>query len=630
MCGYSRLSFLVVLSLLVVTGCSDDGPPALGPTDSMPPTIAAVIPVDALHFDVTFSEPIRESRPNQWVSKFQLFEAVSAPGTGSLAAASPGDPLPISTAYLEPNQKTVSIVTALSMNGRPYNLTVVGVSDLHGNELARPLQALFTASNVPDTTPPQIVAQSPSPGAIDMPVNAGVRVKFSEPVEYAPGDITWTSQSGPVYVSRIDVGDPTEILLFGDAPLTHNELQHVAISGVNDMSGNSIVGANWSFRTTSDKVGPEVVSTSPYNSASNVNVNKSIVIACSKPLEFVSWSTEPHIDFDVEFANDTKTMTMYPYQPLLENQQYIITFYPGSIYDTHGNGNAKLQQTVFTTGRRLAGGSIAGTIMGDPGTASADPTGALIILYGNAAVTTVLADNTYSLPHLPDGTVQRVFAVFDTNRDNVYDTYNGDAWGTYGVDATKGDYDPDSVLIDNGSRAREINFGIVDPSVIAGNVDYRGAYAGTNHDVWAGLFHAPEYDAGRATPFWAESGGSDDYTFSFLLTDNPFPDGNYYVGAFIDMDGDGSYTPGVEPFGMYGGVSSPTLIHVANANDFRHIVIPLADPSTASQRNPATTTLRWPLHHMDRKIQSLMDTINAAAAKASRSSSHPLASSHVK
>jgi hypothetical protein len=198
------------------------------------------------------------------------------------------------------------------------------------------------------------------------------------------------------------------------------------------------------------------------------------------------------------------------------------------------------------------------------------------------------------------------------------------------VDATRGDYDSDSVLIDNGARVREINFAIVDPSAIFGNIDYRGAYAGTQHKVWAGLFHAPEYDAANAMPFSAESRGSDDYTFSFLLTDNPFPDGNYYVGGFVDMDDDGWYTPGLEPFGMYGGVSSPTLIHVDNGRDFPHIVVPVADPSTAPQRNPATTALRWPLHHMDRKIQSLMDAINAAAAKANRSSNQPSVSSHVK
>ena len=635
MLGYPRLSFLILVSLLLITACSDDSPSGTGGTpDTTPPAVESVTPVDALHFDVRFSEPIRDVNPYYFSNDFLLVEAPGASAAGSTAAALPGDTLRIAVATLKPDKRTVAIATASSMNGLTYSLSVTGISDLHGNQVVTPLQTLFTASNAPDTTPPQILQMTPRPGDVDVPVNAGVLITFSEPVKYTSNSISWTSRNEPIYLRQYDADlYLSRISLFPDSPLPHNEVQRIALSGLTDISGNPVADTNWSFRTTSDKIAPTMVSTSPYNLATNVNVNQNITISFSEPLRFISWSISPYPgEFTVDSSSEGKTFTIDPPDPLLENQQYTITFSPGSINDTAGNGNTTLQQTVFTTGAKLAGGSIAGTIMGDPGSASADPTSALVIAQGkaNTAVTTVIADNTYLLAHLPDGTMRQVFAIFDTNRDNQYYTFDGDAWGGYGLDMTMGDYSPDSVVVDNGSHVKGINFAIVDPSVIAGSIDYHGAFAGTNHNVWTGLFHASTFDPGNPNPVWAAVNGADDYSWRFVVGTNELTDGDYYVGGFIDINDDDSYTPGVEPTGMYGGLNSPTRLHIENGNDFLHIVIPMEDPASVSQRSSAAKSVRWPIHRPDRNLQSLMDTLDAAAAKINQPSRQTFAPPDVK
>ena len=57
------------------------------------------------------------------------------------------------------------------------------------------------------------------------------------------------------------------------------------------------------------------------------------------------------------------------------------------------------------------------------------------------------------------------------------------------------------------------------------------------------------------------------------------PDGNYYVGAFVDIDNDGLFEPGDgEPGAWYGGDTNPTVLNVSAVSSPSGIFIIIPAP----------------------------------------------------
>ena len=601
-----RFSLLAAFVLLVaMTACSDNGsgPP---PGDTTPPAIASVTPVDVTHFEVTFNEAVTKSSA-QDNNNYKLVEVVTAQTIDS-SAASPGDSLLAGAAVLLTDQRTVSITTWTPLNGLTYTLSVTGVADLHGNQIITAAKKLFIASNQPDTTPPYIVSQSPAPGATGIPIGTQIEIQFSEAI--LGGNAAWTSPSGPVGFYRLGRNNSTALLLDPSSLPGYDQTQTISLTGFEDQANNVMPDVEWSFHTTSvvDNTPPTVVSTVPANLATGVDVGTNIQITFSEPMSprIPGLYASPGFLTTPTWSDDGRTLTLDPSSDLSAGQQYTLTLAPNDVSDLNGNPMTNYFSWVFTTGDKLNDGSIAGTVTGDPGTPAADPAGAAVLLqtYTLFGATTVTANGTYLIEHVPDGSYP-VVAIMDTNGDHYYYPWWGDAIGGYGLDVFQGLYD--TVTISGGNHASGIDFSLYDVRAVKGRVSYDGAYASANWPVYVGLFDAESFDPNNLDSQFATQAHGYDLAWYVDSVDQGFPDGDYYVGAYVDVNNDG-YQAGVDPVGMYGGFDTPTVLHLVNGNDYLNITIPITDPVPAA--SPAqTATVHWRTPRPDPRIQQLFEMI---------------------
>jgi hypothetical protein len=283
------------------------------------------------------------------------------------------------------------------------------------------------------------------------------------------------------------------------------------------------------------------------------------------------------------------------------------------VEDLSGNGNTNFIIVRFSTGAALATGSFAGTITGDPESNTADdPTGAIVMAtvgdffedFVIGGSTTVAGNNTFDVRNLADNTYYAL-CIMDSNNDDELDPSTGDAIGAYGVDFLMGDTEPDSITITGGNRVTGINFQIYDVSAITGTLAYDGVYADETHFVGVGLFHTATFDPQNPVPDYATEAQWPDNSEWFFPTgiEFQFPDGPYYVGAFLDANDNFTYDPG-EPIGLYGGFP-PTAINVQNGSDRNNVVIPIEDqapPLTASRSVTWSTTKTRKLPWLDKLV----------------------------
>ncbi len=608
----SRSILPAAILALAVIGCSSDSTPTGGgggSTDTTPPSISSVTAVDAYHFDVTFNEDVRKDTA-EYPDHYLIVE-----GTTPLPAlAAPGDTVLVATASLGTDKRTVSITTQQGMSAVPYDLSVSGVADVSGNEIKTPVTTSFTGSGDPDLTPPQIVYRSPAPNATGVPVGSPVIFQFSEPVSYASvqSGVTWTVAGGGSAVP-FDLSSENSIsfALNPSTLMATNTLYTVTLTGVQDFAVNVMPTTSWSFRTTptADSTPPTLVSSTPADGATNVNVNTNLSLTFSEAVNQVTFDVlvVPDPGSGVAtWSNGGKTVTFDPDLPLATNQQYTLTILPGSVEDLAGNGIASIVTINFTTGAMLDTGRIRGTIAGDPASATAnDPTGALVgaadanplatdnfNLLGSAIVA---ANDTYDIQHLQDGTFH-IIAIMDSNGDGQLDPSTGDAIGLYGIDLGIGDLSPDSVTITGGNQVTGINFPLFDTSAVTGSVSYDGGYASGFYNAFVALFDTTAFDPGNVPDYGTTVSWPYNVEFRFDTFDNGLLDGTYYAAAYLDVNSNGVYDPNTDPAGIYGGVS-PIPIHLENGNDVLGITIVMVDPVVVGQASPGVA---WPVNRESR------------------------------
>ena len=609
------LAAVVVFAIAIAACSSDDNPAGGGTTDTTPPTVSNVAAVDESHIDVTFSEAVSKTSAEDtghYIISAVLFPA--APGAASAGGQS------VVAASLRTDKKTVTLTTGVPMGAVNYTLSVNGVADTHGNSITTTVDKPFTGSGDPDATAPEIVSRSPAPDATNVGIGTPVVVQFSEPVtdiSFNAG-ASWTSPGGPVSFNSQQ--DGTTFTLVPNSALANGTIYTVTLTGVKDLSDNTMADTHWDFTTTNvaDVTPPTLVSTVPANLATNVDVNANLSLTFSEAVN--------QIEFDVAltpdpgngvptWSNGGKTVTFDPDAALLDNQQYTLTIFPDGVRDLAANGFVGVKTVIFTTGSALTDGSIAGTITGDPGSGISDPTGATVIAPTSSPVnggdfdivssTIVAANNTYTLSHLPDGDYFP-FAIKDTNDDGNLDPSSGDAIGAYGIDFALGDQDPDSVIIVGGNHATGVSFPMIDPSAITGTVEYSGTYADGFYPVFIGLFDTTGFDPSDVPVVGTEAFYPGFVEWGFNTLDYvELVDDDYYVGAFMDVNDNGTFEQGVDPSGFYGGFPAPTALHISNGNDIAGIVITLTDPLTAN----SSASVAWPSTKHNAKFQRLCDVV---------------------
>jgi hypothetical protein len=574
--------------VLLAAGCSSsDSPTNNGTTDTTPPTIASAVAVDQSHVDVEFSEAVNKDSAER--SDHYLLVT-----TLRITAGAPAAEIEINSAVLDDDDRTVHLTTNSPMQNVSYDLYVVNVSDLRGNEIAQGASSTFTGSTEQDVTPPTIVDRSPAPGQTGVGVGEAVAVQFSEPMDYPTvvSAFSWTRSGGTVSY-EVETQDANVFLFRPTSPLLNATVYTVTIgSGAQDWAGNPLAATMWNFTTTAqvDNTPPTLVSSTPANNATNVNVVTSLVMTFSEPVDPTSLDNVllfPDVGEGVAtWSNGDRTITYDPYDDMMSNTQYSLLIIPGAVRDLAGNGNADPINIVWTTGSTLSTGGFAGTISGPNSAAATGPGGAIVVaVVGNpfetddfpiAGSAVVASNGSYTVQHLAAGSYFPI-SVLDTNDDGEVDPDYGDAFGAYGVDFASQTGEIDSVTVGN-SIVSGINFSLYDPSLIAGRISYVGdLYNSCCYPLYIGAFDTTGFDIDNlGDPDFSTQANWPDYPeYRLNEIDGELADGTYYVGAFLDADFNGSPNTG-DPMVFYGGVT-PAPVTVENGSDALHVDITLDD-----------------------------------------------------
>ena len=604
----SAFSASILVVMLALIACSDDGGGTSGGTpDTTPPAVTSVTPVDQYHIDVGFNENLGRVSAEDEDNYVIIEQTVVLTPRAQDWPESPGDTLQVLAASLNSDLRTVSLTTG-AMGVVPYNMSVVGVADASGNAVTNAPVASFTGTADPDVTGPEIVYRSPAPNATGAGIGQPLVVQFSEPVQYnsVNSSLAWVSDGGQGVGTQATTDDLVRFTFSPNDPLENGVLYWVTFSFVEDFAGNTMPVTTWSYTTTSvvDATPPTLVSSVPANHATNVNVNTNLSLTFSEAINqgmiLIQLLPDPG-EGEVTWSNNGKTLTFDPVLPLLDDQQYNLTIFPGGVLDLAGNGIVLPVTIVFTTGNALATGSFGGTLTGDPGSNYADdPTGALVVApdgfpFGggdfNILGTGIVAgNNTYNIANLPNG-VYYPISVMNTNGDGEFDPSNGDAIGAFGADLAQGDFEPDSVTITGGAHVGNVNFPLFDPSAITGTVAYSGQFSVGEYQIGVGVFEVVGFDPTLPPAYGAFIYWPYETAWSFNTLDDGLADGSYYLGAFLDLNGNFAYDPATEPAGLYGGLQTPTAVTIANGRDVLDIEITMQDPVTSLR---STAKVAWP------------------------------------
>ena len=609
------LHAVATLALLSVA-CSDDDPTVSGP-DETPPGISTVAPADEYHIRVKYTEPVT-AESAEILGNYLITETGTFPLSNTSGASIPGDTLLLASAILDPDRVTLTLSSDASMAGFTYSLGVGGIADVSGNVMTSTNVKPFTGSFDVDQTPPAIVSRSPAPNATGVPIGVTITMKFSEPVSYGSfvGSTTlFPTAGGGALDCRVGREGTTSYKLTPRAPLMPGTSYTVSVNA-EDRSGNGLNTVQWSFTTTNtvDTTPATLVSTFPPDLATNVNVYATLSFVFSEPMQEDELAVEivPNPgERNATWGASGKTVTYQFSPPLLVDQQYLVTIYADGSTDFSGNELEDLYTVVFTTASALEPGSISGTITGHTGTAAADPAGALVLaasgslFSGNVAIlggAVVDANGAYSISNLPDG-VYFPLVFLDTTGDGFL-LGLGDAVGGYGMDLALSDVEPDSVIIEGGTHATGVDFGLFDPSGIRGSLSYSGVFHGDNLQAYVGLFDTDGFDM-TSTPvavlqrFWPVPIA---WSFSSLFG---IPDGDYYVAAFLDVDGSETFTASVDPWGVYGGSAARNVVHIENGNDIFGILIPISDPANSA----SSSAVVWPRAKHQTRIDRMIEAV---------------------
>ncbi len=594
---------IAAVAALALVACSQHDPEGAGPADDMPPSVTIVQAWDINHVVVVFDERVtRESAGNP------AYYTVGYAGNGITALADSISPNGVKAASLHDDDRTVTLTTD-SLSVADWGLIVNGVSDVHGNKIAMKVGRIFDGTDVDDVTPPEVVHQLPAVGATDVPTGTFVSVEFSEPVR------------APTLIRGLDViGEGARLvsIRYDDLLRYTCELDllepsreyTVALAGIQDLVGNQMPDVNWTFNTQKirDITAPSVSSTTPRHLAVNVGTGTPLTISFSEPMNPNAVKLRPPVDFTSKrWSNGYRRLTC---ETTWESQtQYTVQIRPAEMRDLAGNAG-RLFTLTFSTGAALESGGFAGTITGDPNSSVASNPGGGLVFAGplspydlyTSVVTTVADNGTYTLPRLP-AQPYYPFYVMDSNGDGLYQPNYGDAIGIYGVNIWESDLARTVDVAD--ATISGINFKIQDPSAVYGLFSYDGIHDGT---VYVGLFATDGFDPMTSVPvlsITAEWNGTWDYIINSLVT--PVPPGSYYVAAFMDADRSGSFSPGSDPIGVYGG-ASPIAVDLTHGNDAPNTSFTLRDPVAAAD----AAAVRWPVTVRSSRLQPYLAADQAA------------------
>jgi hypothetical protein len=268
--------------------------------DRVPPAVEAVNPEDGQKgvlintgVVVVFSEAMRASSLTPDTVSLLLG---GAPVAGSVSVSAD-----LRSATFRPAANLQTLAT--------YTVMVSGARDRAGNPMKAQFSSSFTTSNQSDLTRPTILAISPPSGDGGVPVNAMVRVDFSEPVDPATVTAaTFMLRNNKTFqfvsAARSVGATGLEAQLTPDAPLFVGVSHTVFVSNnIRDLAGNQLVGSNVGFTTgfELDSSPPQVLAVSPADGEVGVPTNTQVTVRFDEALDPTSVDAQ---SFALRFGDD--------------------------------------------------------------------------------------------------------------------------------------------------------------------------------------------------------------------------------------------------------------------------------------------------------------------------------------
>jgi hypothetical protein len=299
------------------------------------PAVISTVPVNGATgvptsqiLTATFSEAMNSATINS--STFTL----SGPGgtgvTGAVAYVAAG-----SVATFTPS-------ASLAANTVYTGTITSGAMDLAGNALPSNHVWTFTTAILSTFTPPTVSSTVPANQATNVPLNEAVSATFSKalnPATLSSSTFTLTGTGGVSVSGLLAYAAIGNTLTFTPtANLTPNTLFTATITaGVKDLSGNALASNYvWTFTTgtTLAVIAPELVSTVPANSASNVPLNQAVSATFTKAMNPLTITTATfqltgpggtQVAGTVSYDAINFIATLTPTAPLVASSSYIAT-----------------------------------------------------------------------------------------------------------------------------------------------------------------------------------------------------------------------------------------------------------------------------------------------------------------
>ncbi len=305
--------------------------------DTTPPTVESTVPADTATVIATntaitalFSEAIDPATIN--TSNFSVYDntnSLSVSGTVTYNGL---------TATFTPN-------TVLA-NDALHTVALSGVTDTAGNSL--PLTNwTFTTAAAPDITNPSVnLPTVPADTATNVDITTAISATFDEPMDAATlstATFTVNDDTNMLAVSGTVTYDGTTATFQPDAVLAFSADITATINGATDLAGNPLPLTNWTFTISAapDTTGPQITSTSPVNSSTDISLRPTITVKFSELIDCatlldssLSLTGGAVVTFTASCGADTATFI--PTSDLTVNTTYTATL-NGSITDIAAN-----------------------------------------------------------------------------------------------------------------------------------------------------------------------------------------------------------------------------------------------------------------------------------------------------
>jgi len=269
------LPIIAMLMVIFVAGCKKYVDPGVRPMVTSTNPINNAINV-AINSKISATFNVAMDPTTITAAKFTLMQGTT-PVSGAVE-------------YVGGTTATFTPTTNLAANS-VYTATITtGVTDGNGKGLIKDYVWSFTTSASTDLVPPTVTVTNPANSTIGVAFNLPIVITFNEPVDQTSiTALTFMVNQGTTKVPGTITTTATTATFTPTSNLLPSTVYNISLTtGVKDVAGNALTsGFSTSFTTaaTPDIILPMVNSTNPLFNATNVALNKVVVITFSKVMD---------------------------------------------------------------------------------------------------------------------------------------------------------------------------------------------------------------------------------------------------------------------------------------------------------------------------------------------------------